>query len=478
MRQPADRPPVRHREHGSPPGDKSLQRLDRELLRAVQAPPPAPPAPLPSTTQTPRRALSMGTKLLVGNLFVIAVCFIVPALIEEFYPDRSGTAFLAVKIASIFIGILTAGIVSLFLARSVTRNLEHLSTSADRISSGDLSQPVRVETANGFADETTRLALSVNRMVTNLRDLVWHIQTTSGSLAGSADKLTDAVRGIRAAANGVTQSIEQIGRGAELQHELVERSRGVIDRMAELTHQISTSADDTASAVRATSGAAQIGAEAARLAVEKIRIVFEKIERASQMVIQFGARTREVRQFSDVITHVAQQTHLLALNATIEAARAGEAGRGFAVVADEVRKLADNTGRSAEQISRLVQGLGEETEKVVFNMREGITDLAGEREELAGIIRSLENILASALGSADKVESISRIAHEQLRGADDMVRAIANIAQVTQSNSASNEQVAAAALLQSTSMEEVTAAVDQLSESSRRMQDVVSSFKL
>jgi methyl-accepting chemotaxis protein len=463
-----------------------LARAERDaVLRALSVtrpgPTPAvPPSQIPAASLAPGtgRRLSMGTKLLLGNLLVIAVCFAVPAVVEQLYPDRSGSALLAVRIASIFIGVLTAGIVSLILARSMARNIEVLSASADRISSGDLSAPVRLESGVSFADETERLAVSVNRMVANLRDLVWHIQSTSASLADSAERLTESVGGIRSTADGVARSVDQIARGAELQSELVDKSRGAIDRMATLTQQVGQAADDTSQAVRATSEAARVGAENARHAVDKLRNVFERVERASGMVIDFGQRTREVRQFVDVITHVAQQTHLLALNATIEAARAGEAGRGFAVVADEVRKLAENTNRSAEQISRLVESIGGETEKVVGSMREGIDDLASGREELAALGHALENILASAVGSAEKVETIARIAREQLRGADDAVKAIANISQVTEGNAASTVEVSAATEQQSASVAEAASAVEQLAEYSRHMQNVVSSFKL
>jgi methyl-accepting chemotaxis protein len=436
------------------------------------------PAPSEVTTPPSKRRISMGTKLLMGNLFVIAVCFVVPAIIEELYPERSGEALVAVKMASIFIGILTAGLVSLFVARSMTRNIETLSASADRISSGDLSQLVQFKARTFFADEIENLSVSVNRMLKNLRDLVWHIMSTSRSLAQSADKLTISVQGITAAATEVATSMEQIARGAELQSELVEKTSGVIERMATLTQKIGQAAEDTAQAVRATSRAAQGGAEVARLAVEKIRLVFEKIERASEMVIRFGDKTREVHQFAEVITNIAQQTHLLALNATIEAARAGEAGRGFAVVADEVRKLAESTSRSAERISRLVGEIGEESEKVVSSMREGISDLAGEREDLNVIIRSLENILASAVAGAAKVETISQIAREQLQGAEEMVRAIANISQVTENNAASTEEVSAATEEQSAAMQEVDRLARELAEFSSRLEAAVSSFKL
>jgi len=48
---------------------------------------------------------------------------------------------------------------------------------------------------------------------------------------------------------------------------------------------------------------------------------------------------------------------LLSLNAAIEAARAGEMGRGFAVVADEVRKLAERTGKSTEDVRKIISAV-------------------------------------------------------------------------------------------------------------------------
>ena len=176
----------------------------------------------------------MATKLLLGNLLVIAVCFVVPAVVGELYPDRSGTSRFAVRLAAIFLGVLTAGIVSLILSRSMAVNLERLSTSADRISAGDLSKLVELGGGQGFTDETDRLAGSVNRMVTNLRELVWHMQTTSANLAQSAERLGDAMYGIRGAADGVARSVDQIARGAELQSELVEKNRGSIEHSADV----------------------------------------------------------------------------------------------------------------------------------------------------------------------------------------------------------------------------------------------------
>lgn len=63
----------------------------------------------------------------------------------------------------------------------------------------------------------------------------------------------------------------------------------------------------------------------------------------------------EIRNFTNNILDLADQTSVLAINASIEAARSGIYGKGFAVIAGEVGKLADNSKVFAETINKMVK---------------------------------------------------------------------------------------------------------------------------
>ncbi|MEA1974448.1 MAG: methyl-accepting chemotaxis protein [Bacillota bacterium] len=64
------------------------------------------------------------------------------------------------------------------------------------------------------------------------------------------------------------------------------------------------------------------------------------------------------------ISKITQQMRILGLNANIEAARAGEYGRGFAVVAMEVQKLSDTTSDFSLDISKLLESMAIENNKI------------------------------------------------------------------------------------------------------------------
>lgn len=137
-----------------------------------------------------------------------------------------------------------------------------------------------------------------------------------------------------------------------------------------------------------------------------------------------------------VIDEIARQTNLLALNAAVEAARAGEAGRGFAVVASEVRSLAQRSSQAAKDIKDLIKNSNGQVQEGV-----ALANKAGS---------ALTEIVQSVKGLAGIVSEIASSSIEQSGGIEQVNKALNQMDEITQQNSALVEQTTAAAkMLQS-----------------------------
>ncbi len=133
-----------------------------------------------------------------------------------------------------------------------------------------------------------------------------------------------------------------------------------------------------------------------------------------------------------MIDEIARQTNLLALNAAVEAARAGEAGRGFAVVASEVRSLAQRSSQAAKDIKDLIVNSLEQVDEGVELVNRAGTSLS-------------EIVRVDQAGCRHRGRHRRLPAREQAIGLEQVNKALMQMDEVTQQNSALVEENAATA---------------------------------
>lgn len=174
-----------------------------------------------------------------------------------------------------------------------------------------------------------------------LRGLVKSIQEMVGTVSSFSTQLSSTV-------------VEQ-ERMASQQSSSVQQTTTTMDELSVSSRQSAEQAESAALGAKESLRRVDQGSQAVERVIEEMNNLKERVEEIAENAVHLGQQTNQIGNVSDVVISLANQTNMLALNAAIEAVRAGEHGKGFSVVASEIRKLADESGKSAQQITILVK---------------------------------------------------------------------------------------------------------------------------
>jgi methyl-accepting chemotaxis protein len=337
---------------------------------------------------------------------------------------------LGLAIAFVF-GALFSAILASAVTRRITRAVRGVQASLDAMAEGDLTVVSSVESN----DETGRMAASLTRAQTALRETLAGVVETATGVAASAEQLTESNGRVAGAAQETSAQAGVVAAAAE------QVSRNV--------QAVAAGAEQMGASIREI---AQNATEAAKVAHRATSVA----EATNQQVARLGESSQQIGNVVKTITSIAEQTNLLALNATIEAARAGEAGKGFAVVAGEVKELASETARATEDIARRVEAIQADTSGAV------------------GAIEQISQVIARI---SDFQTTIASAVEEQTATTAEMSRSVAGAATGVGEIAANITGVAEAARVTSHGVTESQQATDDLARMSAQLSTLVSSFR-
>ena len=257
-------------------------------------------------------------------------------------------------------------------------------------------------------------------------------------------KLTDVMARITESANSVTRGAQEIAQGNSNLSARTEQQAGSLEQTA-------SSMEEMTSTVKQNSDNAQQANQLAVSARDQAEKGGSVVGDAVTAMSAISESSKQIADIIGVINEIAFQTNLLALNASVEAARAGEQGRGFAVVASEVRNLAGRSATAAKEIKELI-------EDSVAKVDEG-TRLVDESGN------TLQEIVVAVKKVTDIVGEIAAASKEQSTGIEQVNRAIMQMDEMTQQNTALVEEAAAASAAMGDEATQLTQLVSYFSSS-------------
>ncbi len=274
--------------------------------------------------------------------------------------------------------LIAVGLV--LFARGVSKRLQLVVASADRIAGGDLSEPVP---AVRVRDETAVLLDSFRAMTDNLNKIVAQVRQASIQLNSIS---TELAAGSRQQQDTVTEFSASTTQVAAASREMAAAGAELLRTMQEMSESASVTSQQ---------------AEEGRHGLSTMHEVMQRLDHeAGSVAARLGTINEKAQSINAIvatIAKVAEQTNLLSVNAAIEAEKAGEFGVGFLVVAREIRRLADQTASATLDIERTVRqmqgavstGVGE-MDRFGDTLHECLTTVGEVSDRLEGVIRHVE----------------------------------------------------------------------------------------
>ena len=300
----------------------------------------------------------------------------------------------------VVLGVLLTGVLAWQLYTTIKNSLASIRDTLEDVSQSlDLTHQIKIERM----DEIGHTAVAFNKLLEQIAGVIETVRSSTSAVGTASQQIAAGTGDLSQRTSSQAAALEQTSASME-----------------QLTSTVGQNADNARQANQLARSASDVAAQGGSV-VEQVVVTMGSINESSRKIVDIIS----------VIDGIAFQTNILALNAAVEAARAGEQGRGFAVVATEVRNLAQRSAAAAKEIKALID---DSVEKVGSGTK--LVEQAGS---------TMHEVVSSIKQVTDIVGEISAATQEQNDGIAQVHRAVTQMDETTQQNSALVEQTAAAA---------------------------------
>ena len=372
------------------------------------------------------------------------------------------------------LGIIVAAI----CARRMTRPLIRMTAAVDRIAGFDLREDPELLALDKNKGEAGAIAHAVLHMKQELRSMVQQIRAQSENIHQASGQLEENAATTSGNVDSVETAVNEIATGATSQATETQRATEDVVMMGTMIEDTSSQVENLNSTAVEMSNASA----SARDALEELNHINEKAIESIEVIYQQTNTTNEsalkIKDVTELIASIAEETNLLSLNASIEAARAGDAGKGFAVVASQIQKLAEQSNASTKKIDDIIHTLLTDSENAVHTMEEVREVMQQQSEKVEQTKQVFGSVNQGIDQSISGMETISEHTRQLDQARENIVDTVQNLSAIAQENAASTEETNAVVMEIGGVMQQISGNAQELRRIADILEKNMETFKL
>ena len=362
-------------------------------------------------------------------------------------------------------------IIGFLIAAIIVKPIEKATKMIVKISELDFTDRENLQASlNRRKDETGVMAKAIGTLRKELADVIRSITGQSVELHDASNAMNNSAYETSKSVDQVEKAINEIAQGATSQAQETQTATENVILMGNMIEETNNEVEKLRNNARSMRDS---GDKALNILAE-LNNINQKTKEAIQTIYEQTNMTNEsalkIKEATDIITDIAEETNLLSLNASIEAARAGEQGRGFAVVASQIQKLAEQSNDSARQIADIINLLITDSEKTVETMEDVKAVIEQQNEHVINTGKAFMEVKTGIDSSVESVREITAKTKQLDDARVKVVDVVQNLTAIAEENAASTEETSASA-------SEVGAIMGTISDNAQQLNTIADELK-
>ncbi|PWR74351.1 HAMP domain-containing methyl-accepting chemotaxis protein [Methanospirillum lacunae] len=297
----------------------------------------------------------------------------------------------------------------------------------------------------------------LNTIGLELSTAIKNISEQVSALSASSEEAAASVEEITSGSASVAQSSGIVSANADKSVNAVNQVLGAMEELNRSVASVASKVDSVNRLTQEANGISTKGVKQAAIAEGGITSINGAVNDVGVIINEIRDQMNEINKIVVIISDIADQTNLLALNAAIEAARAGDAGMGFAVVADEVKTLAQESQGSAENISKIITSLQQQSQRAASAMDLATTEVSKGSSAITETIQLFHHMAEQVEEISMHMTEVASLSEEESAAVEEITSSVSEVKDMA--TGTAEEAVSTAA-----ATEETASALNQVSE--------------